>query len=133
MTLRYYLILMGIGTLLCWLAWGFVIWSIDPETTGLLGASFFYSTFFMAMVGTFSVIGFMIRQRIFKNDDIVFRQVKRTFRQSMILASLLIGTLILLHVGLLRWWNGVLLILFGLVIEGIIFTNRKFSNPPYVR
>ena len=41
MTLRQYLILMSIGTVVCFVAWFFVILSLDPTQAGFLGFFFF--------------------------------------------------------------------------------------------
>lgn len=128
MTLRQYLILMTIGTCLCWVAWFFVIFYTSPADGSLFGLIFFYLSFFLAIVGTFSVIGFLIRRLIIKNDEIVFRHVRHTFRQSIIIGILVIMALFLLSQGYLTWWTGLLLIVLFLFVEGILFTNRKYSN-----
>ena len=128
MTLRAYLILMSVGALICWLAWFFILGSIDPTQAGFFGFLFFYSSLFLALAGTFSVIGFLIKKIILKSDEIVFHHVKSTFRQGMLVAGVIISGLVLLQTKLLTWWDGLLLILLFAVIEGIIFTNRKYNN-----
>jgi hypothetical protein len=119
---------MSIGTLLCWGAWVFVLLTISPADAGLMGFFSFYLSFFLAVVGTFSVLGFAIRRAILRNDDIVFRHVRHTFRQSIFISTALIIILMLLSKGLLFWWNAAILLVFFLFIETIIFTNRKHSN-----
>lgn len=132
MHLRHYLLLMSLGTGICWASLVFIVLSTNPFLTSAFVIVFFYFSLFLAIVGTFSVVGFLVRRAIIKNDDIVFRHVKKTFRQSISIAFFILLTLFLLHVGFLRWWNGIiLLLLFGL-IEGVVFTNRKFSNHDYV-
>ena len=133
MSLRAYLIFMTIGTLLCWVAWFFVIGNTSPTEAGMLAFSFFYLSLFLAIVGTFSVIGFLVRRAIIKNDDVIFRHVRATFRQSVIIASLVITSLILLSQNLLAWWNALLLIILFFILEGMIFSNRKYRNLDYVR
>ena len=128
MTLRLYLILMSVGALMCWLAWFFVLGSVEPEQAGFFGFLFFYASLFLALAGTFSVIGFLIKKIILKNDQIVFHHVKSTFRQGMLVAGIIILGLILLQIKLLTWWNGILLVLLFAAVEGIIFTNRKYNN-----
>ncbi len=128
MTLRFYLILMSIGALICWLAWFFVLGSIDPKQAGFFGFLFFYSSLFLALSGTFSVIGFLIKKIILKDDQIVFHHVKNTFRQGVLVALIIISGLILLQTDLLTWWNAILLVLLFFAIEGIIFTNIKYNN-----
>ncbi len=131
MNLRRYLTIMSLGTILCWIAWTSVIYSFDPFASGIIGISFFYTSLFLALLGTVSVVGFFIRWLLIKQDDIVFRHVRRTFRQAIIAASLTILTLLLLHAGLLRWWNSLLLILLGFLLEAVFFTNRKYRNVDY--
>lgn len=132
MSLRLYLFLMSLGTLLCWIAWFFVLINISPSGAGLHGLFAFYISLFLAVVGTFSVIGFAVRRAIIKNDEVVFRHVRHTFRQSVLLATILTILLILLSKQLLFWWNAVILAVFFLFIELIVFTNQKHSNTPYV-
>jgi len=132
MTLRQYLILMSIGTISCWVAWFFVITSLDPNKAGMIGFLFFYISLFLALVGTFSVIGFMVRRKILKDDELVFRHVKKTFRQGILFASLILIVLFLLQMQILTWWVAILLAVLYAILEGIIFTNRKYNNNDYV-
>src|SRR3990167_2276274 len=128
MTLRQYLILMSVGAAICWMAWIFVLGSTDPTQAGFFGFLFFYSSLFLALAGTFSVIGFLIKKIILKNDQAVFHHVKSTFRQGMLAATAIILGLILLQTKLLTWWDAILLITLFAAVEGIIFTNRKYNN-----
>ena len=123
---------MSVATLLCWVAWLFVLFSIDPTESNAAGFFFFYLSLWLAIVGSFSVLGFLVRRAIIQDDEVVFRHVKQTFRQSVTIASLIILTLLFLAHKLLTWWNVILLVLVGLFIEGIIFTNRRYRNAPYV-
>lgn len=125
MTLRAYLFCMSIATLLCWLAWILVVNGVDPYQTGLVGFLLFYVSLFLAGVGTFSVIGFVVRRRIVKNDDVVFRHVTHTFRQGITVSLLLIGALLLLQAHLLTWWTALLLMLLFLVVEGVLLTHEQ--------
>ena len=133
MSLRQYLFLMTAGTTICWVAWIFVIFNVDPENTGGIVFIFFYSTLFLALVGTFSVFGFAMRKMVIKNDAIIFRHVKKTFRQGIFIASAVTILLLLLQNELLTWWNGGLVVVFFLIVEGIMFTNRRYSNEDYVQ
>jgi hypothetical protein len=128
MSLRYYLILMSVGAFICWLAWFFVLSSIDPTQAGFFGFLFFYTSLFLALTGTFSVMGFLVKKIILKNDEVIFHHVKSTFRQGMLVAFIIMAGLILLQTKLLAWWSAIFLILLFIIIEGIIFTNRKYNN-----
>jgi hypothetical protein len=123
---------MSLGTALCWASLAFIIWSINPFNAGVLVIAFFYFALFLAILGTFSVLGFLVRRFIIKNDEIVFRHVKKTFRQNIVVSIFVIIALLLLHAGFLAWWNSIILIVLFVAIEGLVFTNRKFSNQDYV-
>jgi hypothetical protein len=132
MTLRFYLTLMSIGAFICWLAWFFVIGNVDPSQAGFVGFLFFYSSLFLALTGTFSILGFLVKKIILKNDQVVFHHVRTTFRHGMLMAVAIILALILLQTKLLSWWNMLLLIVLLIIIEGIIFTNRKYGNKNFI-
>jgi len=123
MTLKKYLNLMGILTLICWLAWVVVLFFINPEKTGLIGFVLFYFSLFLAVLGTASVLGFVVRARL--NKSPVFKQVELAFRQGIWLGLLVVGLLLLQGLGLLRWWNGLLLLLFLTFLEFFFLSSRK--------
>lgn len=123
---------MSLGTVICWTAWVFILFNIDPAQADFLSFIFFYSSLFLALLGTFSVIGFLFRRRVVKEDEIVFRHVKKTFRQGIMLATWVILFLFLQQSKLLTWWIATILIVLFVVIEGLIFANRKYNNRDYV-
>lgn len=132
MTLRQYLVLMSLGTLMCYSAFGFIVWTTDPSEAGFVEFLFFYVSLFLAVLGTFSVIGFVVKQKFIHNEEIIFRHVKRTFRQGAFVAFLVVLILFLRQLDYLNWWLTVLLGLLFLFLEGLIFTNRKYKNLDYV-
>lgn len=133
MTLGKYLLLVAFGTMLCALAWLFLLFGINPEKAGLVGKFFFYLTLFFTLIGANSLLGFIFCKIRVHQDEIVFRHAKRTYRQSLILASFIILALILLAEKLLAWWNGIILIAIFIMIETVIFSGRKHNNVDYVK
>ncbi len=132
MTLKQYLLLMAAGTIMCWVAWFFILFNISPEQAGLLGFTFFYISLFLGTVGLFSVTGLVLKKQKSDKDDIIFRQVKRTFKQGILFGSFVILALLLLQFNLLFWWNAILLALLYIVLEGAIVSGRKYNNRDYV-
>jgi hypothetical protein len=133
MTLRQYLLVMAVATLICWLIWVLVLFIYDPYAAGMVGFALFYTSLFLSILGTYSVIGFVVRIKILKKDEIVFRHIKHTFRQGMFFASFSIITLVLAQNQVLTWWNFSLLLVFFVFLEGLLFANRKYQNHDYVR
>ena len=133
MNLKQYLSLMSLGTILCWIIFVLVLFNFDPFFSGNIALAFFYISLFLATTGTVSVFGFLLKKLIIKNDEIIFRHIKKTFRQGIIFSCFLVTFLFLSHEKLMNWLNGFLLVSLYLFIEGIIFTNRKHKNNDYVR
>lgn len=123
MTLRSYLVIMIIATLVCWGLWVFVLWSVNPEVTNWLGFSLFYLSLFLALAGTAAIIGFLIRF-IFLKRQLAFRAVKIAFRQSFIFAFLITASLFLLAHDLFTWLNLILLVVGLSVLEYFLISHE---------
>lgn len=104
MTLKNYLTLMTISTLLCWGVWGYVLYTIDPSATNWIGFGLFYATLFLALSGSFAILGFLFRFVVLKRE-LVFHSVKTAFRQSFLFSFLILAVLFLQAKGLLTWLN----------------------------
>ena len=127
MTLKNYLIIMGVTTALVWGLFLFIINAINPETTNWVGFVIFYLALFLALCGTTTIIGFSIRFKILKKD-LIFNSVKTAFRQSFLFSLLITASLYLLSEKLFSWTNLILLIIILSIIEFIVisYQPRKF-------
>jgi hypothetical protein len=90
MSFRWYVILMGVGTALAWIAWLFVLEAMNPDEAGLTAFIFFYTTLFLSMVGTLSLLGLIYRIGIRHREDVLAREVRISFRHAILLS--LVGT-----------------------------------------
>ncbi|MFA6909034.1 MAG: hypothetical protein WC289_04070 [Patescibacteria group bacterium] len=117
---------MSVATLVCWVAWLMVLYYINPTEAGVVGFLIFYSSFALAVLGTFSLLGFFGRVW-FSKEQIIFRHLGVAFRQAVWFAILLAVSLILQSQGLLTWWNGLLLITFLTIVE-FMFLSRKTAG-----
>lgn len=109
MTLRAYLMIMTIATLIFWLAFGLVIISVDPSS-GWLSLGLFYVLLLFALTGTGSILGFIIRFLALK-QELVARSVVVAFRQALLMGILITVILFLFSQKLFSWLNLGLLIL----------------------
>ncbi len=112
------------ATLACYLALGLVVVYLNPYTSGSLAIVFFYLSLFLSVVGTFAVVGFLIRSK-FLQHELVYRQVAITFRQAVWLGILTVVTLWLQSRSLLTWYNLLFLILFLTVFEFFLLSLRS--------
>lgn len=124
MTLRAYLIIMSIATLACWGAFVFVLSTVDPMATNWVGFALFYTSLFLSIMGTASIVGFLIRFTCLKHE-LAFRSVKAAFRQSFLFSSLLVAVLFLSSQGFLTWLNLILLIIGLSLIEYFLISYDR--------
>ena len=114
MTLKNYLIVMGILTAICWSVFLFVTDLVDPERTNWLGFLLFYAALFLSAAGTASLLGFVVRFKMLRHE-LAYRVVRLAFKQAFIFALFIVGLFILLASNLFTWLNLILLIIiFGI-------------------
>ena len=125
MNLKEYLFSVGLGSLLCLTICVMVVLNFDPTVNATLPLVFFYLSLFMGLFGGFTFIAIAIKKIKYLEDEIVFRQIRKVFRQAFVFSSLVLGILYLVHADLLNWLTFVLIVFFYLIFEGIIFTRRE--------
>ena len=124
MTLKVYIIIMSIATIICWLSWGFIVFTVDPEITNWIGFLLFYLSLFLALTGTAALVGFFVRFIALKHK-LVFKSVREAFRQSFMFAFLIVASLYLISVDLFTWLNLGLLILGLSVLEFFLLSYHR--------
>ncbi|MDD4901198.1 MAG: hypothetical protein PHS62_03785 [Patescibacteria group bacterium] len=129
MSLRLYLLFMLLITALCWLTFGYVVWTVNPETTNYLGFTLFYLSLFLALSGTAALIGFLVRF-VFLRHELAVNKVKIAFRQSFLFAGFIVVALFLLSRGLLTWLNSIILIVGLSALEFFLLLYLKPADNP---
>lgn len=122
MNLKQFLTLMALGTALCWAMFILVILNMEPSSG--LALMFFYVSLFLSLVGTLSIAGLSARVIVFKKD-VIFREVKNSFRQAILLSFLLAAALFLQSKRILAWWNIILLILALTALECLLVSLKS--------
>ena len=124
MTLKKYLMVTAIATAICWTVFLFIASVVNPELTSWLGFALFYLALFMAISGTASLIGFLIRFVALRHE-LAFYAVRIAYRQSFLFALFIIITLILLSQGLFTWLNLAMLITVFVITEMVMINSQK--------
>lgn len=129
MPLRLYLLVMSITTGFCWLVFGYVIWTINPELTNSAGFWLFYLSLFLALSGTAAIVGFLIRFVLLRHE-LISNTVKVAFRQSFLFSGFIIISLFLLARDLLTALNLLILIVGLSMLEFFLLSyGRTRANP----
>ena len=124
MTLKKYLMLTAFATAICWTIFLFIASVINPELTNTLGFFLFYLSLFMAISGTASLIGFLIRFVALRHE-LAFYAVRVAYRQSFMFALFIIAILILLSQSLFTWLNLFMLIAVFVIAETFMIHSQK--------
>jgi hypothetical protein len=117
MSFRVYIILMIVGTLVAWLGWSVVVWSVDPQQAGGLGFGMFFLTLLMGLIGTITLFGLLVRLVIMKRRELIIREVKTSFRHAVLLSAVSTVSLIFSAQGWLSWWVLIVFIAVAGVLE----------------
>ncbi len=128
MSLRLYLLLMSLATIVAWFGWGVVVTNQVPDPAMAMPFLLFYASLFVALTGTFAIIGFLVRFHT-RQDDLPFRQVVLAFRQAISYAVLLVIVLVLQSKRLLTIWNTFFLLGAFILLE-LFFLTRRRENVP---
>ncbi len=124
MTLKKYLLIMGILTLIAWGIFARIIVVINPWESNWLGWLLFYLALFLALSGTAAILGFILRFKML-GKDLVFRTVITAFRQSFLFSLFIIAILIMLNQHLFSWLNLILLIIILAITEYLLVHNYE--------
>lgn len=103
MTLRSSLVVFGLGSGFAWAAFLLILFTVPPETAGGIGEGFFFGSLFVALTGTFTVLGALGRTRA--STMLPVLHLGPAFRQGTLLAAAATGLLLLQRVRFLRWWS----------------------------
>ena len=132
MTLRQYLLIMTLMTAFCWLVFGYVVFTVNPEITNNAGFGLFYFSLFASLVGSAALVGFLIRF-VFLRHELIGRTVKIAFRQSFMFAFFIIAVLFLQERGLLSWLNALILIIGLSALEFFLLSYGKNTTDVIAR
>jgi hypothetical protein len=105
-----------LATLISWSAWLLVLFKLDPFTSPKLALPLFFISSLLAFSGTFTLILFFLK-RWRAGDHLYVKHITISLRQGILLSACTCLCMGLLMLGLLRIWNGLLLVAFMMLLE----------------
>lgn len=115
-TLHRILSLLLFTTLLGLGGWSLVLYKLDPYETPKLALPFFFVSSFFAFSGSFALILFYLKKWKAK-EQLGLKHILISLRQGLLLSFFTEICLALLMMGLLRVWNGLLIVTVMMLIE----------------
>ncbi len=125
MTLKIYLWGIGLASLLAMTSFLAILWFFPPENTqGIILFLLFFSLF-LALFGFFSLVGFYLRHRRFKDGaPIYFLGI--SFREGTLLSILVVGFLMMNALHFFHWWSALIFLALVVGIEAI-FLYKEYK------
>ena len=127
MSPNLYMIGVLLASLFSWSAWALVLTRTDPYAGGSTALTWFYVTLFLALTGTFTIIGFYLRVWL-KHNALYYQNVNVSFRQGALFSFAVCGLLALQSLRVLNWWDGLLVIAIIVMVE-FAFLARGRESP----
>ena len=116
MNISFYGSILNIFGMLGWIVLLFLVFFTSPYSLKSYPLIIFFAAFFLAIVGSYSMIEYNLRKSFFKLTSPTIH-LKNAFRHGLLLAIVLNILLILQYLRVLSWWSAGLLILIVLSIE----------------
>ena len=111
---------------LAWIAFGVVLFKLNPNESLAFALLFFYVTLFVALACTFTVVGFYFRVWFFKNE-IFYKHINIALRQGVFLSLIAIFALVFQMLRVLFWWSGILVVLIFVLLE-FYFSSKESAE-----
>lgn len=121
-TLRSTIAVFGLGSAFAWTAFALILFTVPPDIAGPLGETFFFSSLFVALTGTLTMLGVLGRVR--RSTLLPALHVGPAFRQGALLSIAAVGSLVLQRFRMLRLWNVVVIVL-ALVFADFVLGRRE--------
>lgn len=123
MTLKSYLWGMRLVALISLAALAFVVFYVDPDTSGAIGKVIFYFVLFFAFSGILNLFLIFSRRKIMGSET-ALATIGLSFRQSILLSLFVVSLMVFQSFRMLVWWDGLLLAA-GIFIIELYFLSRK--------
>jgi hypothetical protein len=126
--MKTYNLFMILATFLAWLGFFIIITNLDPTEASFTVFLLFYLVLFLGFLGLFSLLGFWFRILWLRRRGVPRMMVAESFRQALILATVLIIALWLQAARVLNWWTTALLVILGTALEFFILVWLKKAD-----
>lgn len=124
MSLRKYLLLIGVNVLFAWLVLVLIILNINPNQAHFLVIILLYASILVASGGSFFLLNFISRIKV-KKDFVALKELKIALRQGVLFGIMVIVSLFLSRMGLLHTWNWIILIGGFIMLEFMVLRNPR--------
>jgi hypothetical protein len=139
MSLKQLLIIVLSATVIFFISWLFILFEVDPTSSGWVGLLVFYASSFFTLLGALFALVVVVRKWRNKNE-LEYEIVSLSVRQALFFSLTIIGVLFLQSKRFLTWWNLLILILAVTLLEYLFLSLKRkpieksepATPPPYI-
>lgn len=113
------------ATGLCFAAWSYTLFTVNPFASDTMGFVFFFSSLFLSIMGFAVVINLAIRRIIVRDGNLVLHSAGAIFRQSALIGVAIVTLLLLKITPYSTWWSITLVLVFFGGMEALALSLRK--------
>ena len=103
-----------------------ILFNVDPYSADILSQSAFFVSLFAFIFGILTLVSFYVRVKI-SNNEVFFANFAPSVRQSVLVALVFVGLLVLKTLQVLTWWDGAMFALAILLLE-LYFQNKQITS-----
>lgn len=116
MTLKPYLWLTGLASLLALFSFLAILWFFSPQNAGGAVLTLLFLSLFLTLCGCFGLAGFYFRQRRQKMRPAIYF-LGISFREGTLLSLLMVGFLAMKFFQVFYWWTALIFLIVIMAIE----------------
>jgi len=123
MSLKTYLVGIGISTILCWAAFFLTVTNIDPFAADSAGIASFFVSFFLGLLGLIILVMMYLYSRLSSVAEL-YERMPILVRQAGLVSFGLTAILGMQSMRVLRWWTAAMMIIILILIEISFYADR---------
>src|SRR3989338_5328985 len=90
MPIKLFSLLILLGTILAWTAWGMIVVYFNPEQAGILVFGAFYASLYLGLSGSFYLIADWAKSKIFRRQLLLLR-LRTSVRHSIFFSLIIVA------------------------------------------
>lgn len=124
MSLKSYVWLMGLASILALASFGGILWFFSPQNAGGAILLLLFLSLFLALCGLFSLLALYLRRR-HRHLQELENFLGTSLREGTLLSGLLVGFLLMQHFGIFYWWLALIFLIIVVAIEMVFIAQEK--------
>ncbi|MFH1012803.1 MAG: hypothetical protein V1760_03600 [Candidatus Peregrinibacteria bacterium] len=117
-----YIVSIAVAAVFGWASWLVVINKMSPFLSGYLALGLFYTSLFIALMGTFALLIYYLREWL--GNKPAGSYLNTALREGVLLSVMIVVALAFQRLRVLTWWDALLLLAIIFLIEFYMLSSK---------